>query len=104
MLKFGLFALIHGFPINWLYKHLNLKLRAPKGKTVTLVAAQSFPEKTSILVSEWHPTPQPSSQLPNPSSSLPDYSAEAVSEGFSFHFQFPISALSLFPISYNLQF
>lgn len=85
------------------YKHLNLKLRAPKGKTVTLVAAQTFPEKTSILVSEWRPTPQPSSQLPNSSSSSPDSSVEALSEGFpqkaemlivaslSFHFEFHIT-------------
>lgn len=87
-----------------LCKHLNLKLQAPKGKTVTLVAAQTFPEKTSILVSEWRPTLQPSSQLPNSSSSSsPDSSVEAVSEGLSrkaemlivallpFHFQFHIT-------------
>lgn len=58
-------------------------LGAPKGKTVTLIAAQTFPEKTSILVSEWRPTPQPSSQLPTSSSSSPDSSVEAVSEGES---------------------
>lgn len=66
-----------------LYKHLNLKLRAPKGKTVTLVAAQTFHEKTSILVSEWRSTLQPSSQLPNSSSSSPDSSVDAISEGIS---------------------
>ncbi|KAK1352975.1 Ras-GTPase-activating protein-binding protein [Heracleum sosnowskyi] len=58
-------------------------LRAPKGKTVTLVASETFPEKTSILVSEWRPTPQPSSQLSKSSSSSPDSSVEAVSEGES---------------------
>lgn len=58
-------------------------LRAPKGKTVTLVAAQTFPEKTSILISAWRPALQPSSQLPNSSSSSPDSSVEAVSEGES---------------------
>lgn len=58
-------------------------LGAPKGKTVTLIGAQTFPEKTSILVSEWRPTPQPSSQLPTSSSSSPDSSVEAVSEGES---------------------
>lgn len=69
------------FPSLGLYKHLTSKLGAPKGKTVTLIAAQTFPEKTSILVSEWRPTLQPSSQLPTSSSSSPDSSAEAVSEG-----------------------
>ncbi|WOG85912.1 hypothetical protein DCAR_0105105 [Daucus carota subsp. sativus] len=59
-------------------------LRAPKGKTVTLAAAMTLPEKTSILVSEWRPTLHISSQLPDTSSSSsPDSSVDVVSEGES---------------------
>ena len=94
MLKSGVFVLvglIHGFPIH---KHLNLKLRAPKGKTVTLAAAMTFPEKTSILVSEWRPTLHISSLLPDTSSSSsPDSSVDVVSEGFSQKDEMQIVAL-----------
>lgn len=80
-----LVGLIYDFPL--LLGHLNvinLKLRAPKGKTVPSVVAHPYPKTTSSPVSEWDSTPQPNSQPSNfVSSFVPESNLELVEEDFS---------------------
>lgn len=63
---------------------MNLKLQAPKGKTVPSVAVHYPKKASSPTVSEWHQTPEPTSQPANSLSSfVPDSNVETGEEGFS---------------------
>lgn len=63
---------------------VNVKLRAPKGKTVPSVVAQPHPQTITSTESGWDWTPEPNTQPSNPVASfVPESNVEVAEEGLS---------------------